>query len=192
MIYRILSIVLIIAATVVYSLYSKKSLESQLVSDIQNTSVLAEMPKAEFTTLEGKSFPLESLFQDQRVDLLIVHFWGTWCAPCEAELPELLSFIKRFAGQMTIKFVLVAANDDALKIKKHLKSLTIPEKAALYWLMDNNNVHRDIFGTTRVPETYVFSSGKATLRKFLGPQEWNKPLFYQTFDELIEISSRKL
>jgi thiol-disulfide isomerase/thioredoxin len=192
MIYRILAIVLIIAATVVYSLYSKKSLESQLVSDNQSASVLSEMPQAEFTTLEGEAFQLESLFKDQRVDLLIVHFWGTWCAPCEAELPELLSFIKRFEGQMTIKFLLVAANDDALKIKKHLKTLTIPEKASLYWLIDNKNIHRDLFGTTRVPETYVFSSGKATLRKFLGPQEWNKPLFYQTFDELIEISSRKL
>jgi hypothetical protein len=77
-------------------------------------------------------------------------------------------------------------------IKKHLKTLKFPEMASVYWLVDNKNVHRGAFGTTRVPETYVFSSDKATLRKFVGPQEWNKTMFFQTFDELLQISTRKL
>jgi thiol-disulfide isomerase/thioredoxin len=122
----------------------------------------------------------------------MVHYWGTWCAPCEAELPDLLTLIKRFEGQPNVKFLLIAANDEAVKIQKYLKTLSIPAKASIYWLLDNNNVHREAYGTTRVPETYVFSSDKTTLRKFIGPQEWNKPMFFQTFDELLQISTRKL
>ncbi len=191
--YRILAIIILIAATVGYSLYQKKSMQSRLIIDNnQAEAVLAKLPPSVFTTLEGEAFNVEDLYTKDRVELLMVHFWGTWCAPCEAELPELLSLIKRYEGRANIKFLLVAANDEVIKVQKHLKTLGIPDKAAIYWLIDNKNVHRDAYGTTRVPETFVFSSDKRTLRKFIGPQEWNKGMFFQTFDEFIQISTRKL
>jgi cytochrome c biogenesis protein CcmG/thiol:disulfide interchange protein DsbE len=192
MIYRIIFIISIITATVGYSFYLKSSLKSQLVSENKGEAVLNKLPPSVFTTLENLPFNVDDLYKNERVDLLMVHYWGTWCGPCEAELPELLTLIKRFEGQPNVKFLLVAANDEIIKVKKHLKTLNIPEKASIYWLLDNNQVHRDVYGTTRVPETYVFSSDKTTLRKFIGPQEWNKPLFFQTFDELVQISTRKL
>jgi cytochrome c biogenesis protein CcmG/thiol:disulfide interchange protein DsbE len=192
MIYRIIFIISIITATVGYSFYLKSSLKSQLVSENKGEAVLNKLPASVFTTLENLPFNVDDLYKNERVDLLMVHYWGTWCGPCEAELPELLTLIKRFEGQPNVKFLLVAANDEIIKVKKHLKTLNIPEKASIYWLLDNNQVHREVYGTTRVPETYVFSSDKTTLRKFIGPQEWNKPLFFQTFDELVQISTRKL
>lgn len=192
MIYRILIIISFIAAAIGYSVYQKNSLKALLVSDEQSEAILRKLPTAEFETLEGRPFKVDELFTQERVDLLMIHYWGTWCAPCEAELPDLLSLIKRYEGQPNVKFLLVATNDEVLKIRKHLNTLSIPAKASIYWLLDNKNVHRDIFGTTRVPETYVFSSDKTTLRKFTGPQEWNKPMFFQTFDEFLQISTRKL
>lgn len=192
MLYRILAIIFIIAATIGYSLYQSKSLESQLVPDARSTAILSKLPDAQFETLEGEPFGLHEFYQKERVDLLMVHYWGTWCAPCEAELPELLALIGRFTNRPNVKFLLVATNDEVVKIKKHLKTLAIPNKTSIYWLLDNKQVHRDLFGTTRVPETYVFSSDKTTLRKFIGPQEWNKSMFFQLFDELLEISTHKL
>jgi cytochrome c biogenesis protein CcmG/thiol:disulfide interchange protein DsbE len=192
MIYRILIIISIIAATIGYSVYQKNSLKSLLVTENQGEAILNKLPESKFTTLDGQPFNVDELFTKERVDLLMVHYWGTWCAPCEAELPDLLMLIKRFEGRPNVKFLLVATNDEAIKIKKYLKTLSISDKASIYWLIDNNNVHRELYGTTRVPETYVFSSDKTTLRKFIGPQEWNKPMFFQTFDELLQISTRKL
>lgn len=192
MIYRILALILIIAATVGYSQYSKKSLSQTLTTESDAQAVLAKLPVAQFETLEGQPFSLDEFYQKEQVGLLIVHFWGTWCGPCEAELPELMTFIKRYENQPSVKFLLVAVSDEVVKIQKHLKTLVIPNKSSLLWLVDNKNVYRDSFGTTRVPETFVFSSDKTTLRKFAGPQDWNKPMFFQTFDELYQISSRKL
>ena len=89
-----------------------------------------------------------------------------------------------------MKFLLVAVNDELIKIKKHLNGLSVP--AGVMWLLDNKDVHRAAFGSTRVPETFVFSSDKNTLRKYVGPQEWNKPLYFQTFDEFIQINNSRL
>lgn len=192
MIYRILVIIFFIAATIGYSVYQRNSLKELLVTEDQGQAILKKLPPTTFTTLEGRPFNLDDLYKNERVDLLMVHYWGTWCAPCEAELPDLLELVKRFEGQPNVKFLLVAANDEVIKVQKFLKTLSMPSKTSLFWLLDNTNVHRDIYGTTRVPETYVFSSDKTTLRKFIGPQEWNKPMFFQTFDELLKISTRKL
>lgn len=186
---RIAAILSLIAITVVYTFWQKKSLESQLVPASQSEAVLKKMPSAVFETLEGKPFHLDDLNSQ---GLTIVHFWGTWCAPCEAELPELLKFIERFKDQPGVKFLLVAVNDDIMKVKKHLKTQPIPKDAPIIWLMDSGSVYKEIFGTIRVPETYVFSSDKTTLKKYVGPQEWNKTVFFQTFDEFLQISTRKL
>lgn len=189
---RLLIIFVILALTVVYSIYQKNSLESQLVSSKPATaSILSKLPRAQFETLEGEPFALHEYYEKERIGLLVIHFWGTWCGPCEAELPDLLSFIRRFEDRLEVKFLLVAVNDDLNKVKKHIRGLPIP-KGSVTWLLDTNNAHREKFGTTRVPETFVFSSDKMVLRKYIGPQEWNKTLFFQTFDEFLQISTHKL
>ncbi len=188
MLNRIIIILFIICAGFVYSSYQKNSLESQLSTTAD--TILSKLPNGSFETLDGLSFNPDDLFND-RVALVVVHFWGTWCAPCEAELPELLALIKRYEARTDVKFLLVAVNDEQVKVRKHLKTLALP-KASIFWLLDNKSVHRDIYGTTRVPETYVFSSDKVVLRKYMGPQEWSKPLFYQGFEEFLQISSTKL
>lgn len=189
MLKRIIAILLIIAATIGYSVYQKKALESDLA--ISTESILSKLPAGVFETLDGKAFDPHSLFQNERVGLLLVHYWGTWCAPCEAELPELLELIKKYENRPEVKFLLVAVDDQKMKIEKHLKTLAIP-KGSVYWLLDNKKIHRDAYGTTRVPETFLFSSDKITLKKYVGPQQWNKPMFFQTFDEFIQISASKL
>jgi thiol-disulfide isomerase/thioredoxin len=192
MLTRVIVILAVIASAVVYTLWQKKGLEDQIVSSNQAQAVLAKLPSTSFETLDGKEFKLDELYADGSVKLLVVHYWGTWCAPCEAELPELLKFIDSFKARPGVKFLLVAVNDEVMKIKKHLKAQPIPKDAPITWLLDNKSIHRDVFGTSRVPETYVFSSDKTTLKKYVGPQDWNKPMFFQTFDEFLQISTTKL
>jgi cytochrome c biogenesis protein CcmG/thiol:disulfide interchange protein DsbE len=190
MIYRLLALFAIITVTIWYSWYHSNQLEGMIVTDQSTESVLNKLPKATFQTLESTPLNLQQFFQSEKPELVVVHFWGTWCGPCEAELPELLDFIKRFENRPAVKFLLVAVNDDIIKIQKHLKGLSVPSGAI--WLLDNKDIYRTAFGSTRVPETFVFSSDQKTLRKYLGPQEWNKPLYFQTFDEFIQMNSTRL
>jgi cytochrome c biogenesis protein CcmG/thiol:disulfide interchange protein DsbE len=188
MLNRIIIILAIIAAAIGYSVCQKRVLESELA--VTAESILSKLPEGSFETLEGQPFNPHELYQSA-VGLLLVHYWGTWCAPCEAELPALIQLINRFEARTDVKFLIVAVNDEKMKVQKHLKTLNLP-KGSVLWLLDNKNVHRDIYGTTRVPETYLFSSDKRMLKKYVGPQEWSKPLYFQTFDEFLQISSSKL
>ncbi len=187
MLNRLIAIVAILALTVGYAVFKRSSLDSQLAGDAEATSVLAKMPSGIFETLDGKEFNPSTL----EAKLTVVHFWATWCVPCEAELPALMKLIQKYETSGA-KFLLVAVNDDLVKIKKQIEKMRLKNSSSITWLIDNKDIHRNVYGTTRVPETYVFSSDKVTLRKFVGPQTWDKESFFQTFDEFLESSSHKL
>lgn len=52
------------------------------------------------TTLTGKRFRLAS----DRGDLVVMNFWGSWCAPCRAEAPALVALATHFSHD-PVRFV---------------------------------------------------------------------------------------
>src|SRR5689334_22673171 len=61
---------------------------------------------------------------DYRGKVVVINFWATWCAPCLAEMPELVK-LQRDYKEKGIQIIGVAAATDrrskALKIKRKLK-----------------------------------------------------------------------
>jgi thiol-disulfide isomerase/thioredoxin len=183
---RIFVILIILTITVVYSFYQKRSIEFSL-SDSTTTSLLTKLPSESFVDLNNQDYNILNSNVDS--SLVVVHFWGTWCAPCESELPDLITFIKSFNNSTQIKFFLIAVNDDPVKVKKRLQAF---KGVDITWLLDSNNVFKDKYGSTRVPETYVFSSEGFFLKKFLGPQEWTRDHYGELFQEFLSTSLKKL
>lgn len=180
MINRILIVVVLIGGALAFTWYSRYSLQQQLVVEVKET-LLERLPPATFTTLEGSAYDLiaEQGFEGKT---LLVHFWATWCGPCEAELPELLALTDKLPA--SVRVLIVAINDEVPKIRKFLDGLKLPHNKEVLWLMDNRNVHRDQFGTTKLPESYVFKADGSILRKLVGPQEWGNPHFIDIFKGL--------
>ncbi|MGH9665158.1 MAG: TlpA family protein disulfide reductase, partial [Bryobacteraceae bacterium] len=69
-------------------------LRSHPPSDYQRIEMRAgtEVPDFSFTTLEGKRRKLS----DFPARYLLLDFWGTWCAPCVAEIPHLKGAYARY------------------------------------------------------------------------------------------------
>ncbi len=176
MINRIFIALILLGGALGYAWWSKKSLESQLAP--AGESLLASMPAALFTTLEGDTFDLNQL-KGSGTKAILIHFWATWCGPCETELPDLLNFINEQNADAV--FLIVAINDEVPKIKKFMNALPKTEEKKVYWLLDNTQVHRQAFGTSKLPESYLFNGNGQMLRKLIGPQEWLKPLFFDMF-----------
>ena len=57
-------------------------------------------PAIAATTLTGKRFSLAG----ERGSVVVLNFWGSWCAPCRAEAPRLAA-LARYFGHDPVRFV---------------------------------------------------------------------------------------
>ena len=118
-------------------------------------------------------------FYDYKKENIIVHFWATWCAPCLEELPDLVAYASKNKDDMTI--LAFAVQDDEKDVHRFLKSMT--DKEGLKYLPPNfppnfivaldesKAISRDIFGTYKLPESYVFRENLALQDKVIGAYE---------------------
>ncbi len=181
MLNRFLLAFALIASALGYTWWSRHQLEKQLAK-APDESLLASLPAAVFQRLDTSVIEREELLA-LSAQAVLVHFWATWCGPCEAELPELLRFIEKLPQDVSL--ALVAVNDDVPKIQKFIQQRPAVEQKKIVWLLDNQQVHRTAFGTTKLPETYLFRVDGKLLRKFVGPQEWENPHFIDMFRSLL-------
>lgn len=56
------------------------------------------LPDFSSTTLSGDPFQLSDL----RGSYVLLDFWGSWCAPCRAESPQLVALHRKYGGSYTL------------------------------------------------------------------------------------------
>jgi len=177
---KTLIITLVLGLTLAYSLFEKKKFEG-MMSAGDTSPILKMMPDFHLTSFKDKVSLSKEYFKSS--DASFVHFWGTWCAPCEAEFPEFLKFAEKFEKD-NIKFLLLAIKDNDKKIKKFLKRFgKLPSNVVV--AHDKSGASMPQFGTVRVPETYLFDSNFVNIKKFEGPQPWGIESFYPRIKRLI-------
>lgn len=161
--------------TLLYAKWQKdRPFEGVDLNSLNQTNTLVKhLPEVTFKSfLEDKTINKEFFLAQGKP--FILHFWASWCAPCEKEFPPLLRLSKLFEGE--IDFYYVAVNDTTQDMKKFFKRFGSRfEDAGV--LIDNNQEHRVLLGVSKVPETFLFSSEGQVLRRFVGPQEWDRSGF---------------
>ena len=102
--------------------------------------------------------------------LLLVNLWATWCGPCVAELPELVSIHRMYRGR-PFEMVTISMDDPAKKRDEALKVLTDNKVSARNYLLETKD--RDAFAKALdkdwpgpVPYTLLIApGGKVIYRK---------------------------
>lgn len=79
-----------------------------------------EAAAAPVGTRRGQRFP-DLLFQspsgtpgklsDLRGKVVVLHFWGSWCPPCQREMPDLQKLHSQFANAQDVVFVLLPVRE---------------------------------------------------------------------------------
>lgn len=165
-----------------YIMYETNKIQSKLVKPSSDTgTIIQQFPKVKFQSFEAENLidPMEIAGEG---NFLFVHFWATWCGPCELEFPELSELIGLLKEKKNLKFLLVAVNDDKTKIKKFLKKYDLVLDNVVI-LEDKIDAHKE-FGTYKMPETFLFNPQGGVIKKFTGQQAWRQNHLVNLFKSL--------
>ena len=105
---------------------------------------VAAAPFQSAKTLDGSEFSAKG-------DVMIVHYWATWCAPCRVEMPVLDAFYRKHREQ-GLAMLAVSIDDSASTAK--LRQMTSRFAFAVAKVDDVKIPRRDI--PAAIPETRVY------------------------------------
>jgi cytochrome c-type biogenesis protein len=139
---------------------------------------LPDEPAVTFTDLQGAGVPLSSL----KGKVVLVNFWATWCDPCFAEIPTLITLQEKYG---TKDFVLLGvAMDDEGKsvvapfVQKRTFDVQGRQQTMNYPIvLGNDDITMKFGGLIGYPTTILISRDGKIAKKYTGPlnlAEWEK------------------
>ncbi len=108
--------------------------------------------------------------------VVLLNFFATWCPPCKAEIPHLVSLQKKYAGKMSVVAVLVEENIPNRVVKR------FKEEHEIDYFVSNSPANMKLASETAdmlhqprnfpIPMTVLFVKGKY-FRHYIGmvPEE---------------------
>lgn len=131
-------------------------------------------PAATALRLDGQTTELRSA-----TNVSVVHFWATWCPPCEAELPEFVEWTKS-SNARQFHVVAVAEEPDATVIASFLRERGIH----LNTLFDPRSEAGDFYKIEVLPTTIIVDRRGIILAKVEGTAAWSDPQFQDALTKL--------
>lgn len=113
--------------------------------------------------------------------LVVVHFWATWCAPCEEELPGLVEWEKSVRGDAAVDVLAVSVDESWEKIEPWLKKRGAD---GLPLALDPDGATARLFGTEKFPETWFIGPDGGVRAHWVGPRDWRAPETRKELEEL--------
>ncbi len=129
-------------------------------------------PLFSFTGMDGTNYTLEQ-FKGKTV---ILNFWATWCPPCVAEMPQLLSLAER--EKDNVVFIALSVDEQTHMVERFFKRL--PKETQDQLLLENiiigydtdKAISKELYGTDKYPETYIISPDLQIRTKIRGVTDW--------------------
>ncbi len=103
-----------------------------------------------------------------RGHVVILNFWATWCVPCIEEVPSLVELQRRMP-QLTV--VAISNDEDPAVYRQFL----LDNRVDFLTVRDFSSRVPKLYGTIKIPESYVIDSKGILRRKFVSAQNWTSP-----------------
>ena len=111
------------------------------------------------TTLDGRTLRGQEL----RGKVVIVNFWATWCSPCRAEIPELVTLQKRYADHLQI----IGISED-VEPADHVKRFAAAMSMNYPVIMSTPQLQQVFAGVTGLPTSFSIDRERRIVQKHVG------------------------
>jgi thiol-disulfide isomerase/thioredoxin len=139
-----------------------------LIGKGDSVPVDSTVPDVTLTLLNGESRSLHSYGGKT----ILLHFWATWCAPCVAEFPRLMTLAKEHPDW---QLILVSADEkpevitpfmQKMEVKTGISMETLPNVVQVW--DKGKTISQETFQTVSYPETIVISPNLQMRDKIVG------------------------
>lgn len=101
-------------------------------------------------------------------DVVVVHFFATWCEPCRAELVALDTFA-RANPDSRLRILVISVGEPETRVRRFFASLPV----AFPVLLDSESATARTWGVTAFPTTFVLAPGLSPALKAEGELDWS-------------------
>ncbi|MCP3738680.1 thiol-disulfide oxidoreductase ResA [Rossellomorea sp. BNER] len=142
-------ILIVLASAVIYTLYANFTKGERGTLDKGDTA-----PDFVLTDMKGETHRLS----DYKGEGVFLNFWGTWCKPCEKEMPYMENQFQKFKDQ-GVNVIAVNVGESDFQINKFIDEhqLTFPV------VVDKEKDVQNAYGIKPLPTTFLINpEGKIT------------------------------
>lgn len=129
-------------------------------------SPIADLPLFTLPDLDGREVKLA----DAAADIVLVHFFATWCEPCREELTS-LSALSNSSEANRWRIIAVNVGEVPARVRRFLETTPVPFEV----LLDGNRAVTKAWGVTILPTTYVLDASKRGRLLVEGDIDWMQP-----------------
>ncbi len=154
----------------------KEEVNSQdLLKDFSKKDVFDYLKQTSFTSYTGQELDFDKS-KIEAADIVTIHFWASWCAPCVNEVPELIDFVKRVTTKnsqnLKTVFVTVSLDETPEDLNKFLKSFPEFNKDPFIRVWDKDKSFSKLVNADRLPMTVILNKNIPEPRVVRGVVEW--------------------
>ncbi len=132
--------------------------------------------------LSGKSYGMSQF----KGDLILVHFWATWCKVCREEMPMLDELRADMEGK-GLRVVGVAVDRGSYAwTKKIVDKFIGKSNIKMDIVLDHDNEVRRLYAVRVLPVTYVVGRDGRFIGMITGARRWNSSESHELFRDILE------
>ncbi|MHB1626941.1 MAG: TlpA family protein disulfide reductase [Bacilli bacterium] len=117
-------------------------------------------PDFTLTDLQGRSVTLSSL----RGRPVFINFFASWCPPCKAETPDLVSLYQRYGKHVRFIGVDMTPGDTLAGVHYYVQAFSVPYPV----LLDRTGAVETTYGVIDIPTSFFITSSGVIMSRIVG------------------------